>query len=273
MSVNNQVWLENRMYCSAANMSRSRGALIACCGLLWWIATFAASSAQAEVRYGQFDVSWKAGELVDSLGLESALGPLDADETVSWRMYVPRSYDPDRPAGLMVYISPTSSGQLRTDWQPVIEEENLIWISANRSGNRRPTRKRILLASLAPFVASLGYEIDPARVYLSGFSGGGKAAGIASIHLANLFKGAVFICGAELWSDVGPEHVASAEENRYVFVTGTRDFNRMLTNRVYKEFGRVGLGHTKLMVIPGMDHRTPDPEHFRESIQYLDRRN
>jgi poly(3-hydroxybutyrate) depolymerase len=188
-------------------------------------------------------------------------------------MYVPRSYDPGRPAGLMVYISPTSSGQLRADWQPVMEEENLIWISANRSGNRRPTRKRILLASLAPYVAAQGHEIDPARVYLSGFSGGGKAAGIASIHLAGLFKGAVFICGAEMWSDVGSEHFAIAAENRYVFVTGTRDFNRMLTKEVHEEFGRAGLANTKLLVIPGMDHRTPDAEHFRESILYLDRRN
>ena len=60
--------------------------------------------------------------------------------------------------------------------------------------------------------------------------GGGKAAGIASLHLAELFKGAVFICGAEIWSDVEPEHYAMAEENRYVFVTGTRDFNRTLTD-------------------------------------------
>lgn len=256
-----------------AKLSRSAQALIACWGVLSCIASFAEAGGKAEVRHGPFDVSWKAGELVDLLGLESELGPLDADETVSWRMFVPQSYDPRTPAGLMVYISPMSSGQLRADWRPVMEEQNLIWISANRSGNHRPTRERILLASLAPYVASRDYVIDPARVYLSGFSGGGKAAGIASIHLADLFKGAVFICGAELWSDVGPEQFAIAQENRYVFVTGTRDFNRTLTKRVHKEFGRAGLVNTKLIIIPGLEHRTPDAEHFRESILYLDHRN
>ena len=153
-----------------------------------------------------------------------------------------------------------------------MEQENIIWISANHSGNMTPTRKRILLASLAPYVAAEYYAIDPSRIYLSGFSGGGKAAGIASIHLAELFKGAIFICGAELWNDIRADQLATAKLNRYVFITGSRDFNRTLTKKVHREYARVGLVNTKLMVIPKMDHRTPDATQFREAILYLDGR-
>lgn len=204
--------------------------------------------------------------------MKNVLDPLDEDETVNWYVYVPDSYDPARPAGLMVYISPTSSGQMRADWEPVFDAENLIWISANQSGNRTPTKRRILLATLAPYLASETYKIDSDRVYISGFSGGGKAAGIASIHLAHLFKGAIFICGAELWSDVEPEHLSAAAANRYVFLTGSRDFNRALTKRVLGDYERAGLTNSTLIVVPGMAHTTPDEKHFREAILYLDRR-
>lgn len=246
--------------------------LVAALLMHWCAASYGEISHEQDIYHGQFDVSRTYAQLVDLVAAESMLEPLDVDETVTWRMYVPDTYDSSKPAGLMVYISPTPSGHMRSDWRPVMDSENLIWVSANRSGNRTPTRKRILLATMAPYIAFEKYEIDPDRVYLSGFSGGGKAAGIASIHLADLFKGAIFICGAELWSDVQPEQLLTAAPNRYVFVTGSRDFNRGLTKRIYRKYERAGLVNSKLMIIPGMAHNTPDAERFREAMLYLDRR-
>jgi predicted peptidase len=240
-------------------------ALVLCCGAAW----SAESDDAAGVRHGDFDVTLTYAELSVLTGTEDALYPLGDDETVTWRVHVPRSYHPDTPAGLVVYISPTASGQLRSDWQPVLEEYNLIWVSAHESGNRTPTKRRILYATLAPYVAADMYEIDPERVYLSGFSGGGKAAGIASISLARLFKGAIFICGAELWPDTRRQHYAAAASNRYVFVSGSRDFNRELTTATYRKYVRAGLTNSRLMIIPGMDHRTPSAKHFREAIHFL----
>ncbi len=240
--------------------------------MYWCTSSYGQDGDQPDIQYGQFEVSRTSAQLVALVGSESMLDPLDDDETITWRMYVPETYDSSEPAGLMVYISPTSSGRIRGDWRPVIDSENLIWISANQSGNRTRTNKRILLATLAPYLVSESYEIDSNRVYLSGFSGGGKAAGLASVHLAKLFKGAIFICGAESWSDVEPEQLLTAAPNRYVFVTGSRDFNNTLTRRVHRRFERAGLVNSKLMVISGMEHSTPDAHHFREAIRYLDRR-
>lgn len=240
--------------------------------LHWCVVSSAASINDSNLRHGQFDVSHTGAQLVRLLALDDRSDALDPDETVSWSMYVPKSYNPEKPAGLIVYISPTESGQVQADWRQVLETENLIWISANSSGNKTPTKRRIFLASLAPYVAGASYGIDPGRVYLSGFSGGGKAAGIASIHLAQLFKGAIFICGAEIWRDISPTDFANAATNRYVFVTGTRDFNRVQVTRVHRRFGSVGLVNSRLIVVPGMDHRTPDSEYFREAVLYLDRR-
>jgi len=247
-------------------------ALVASLLVYWCSSSYGQDGDRPDIQYGQFEVSRTSAQLVDLAGSPSMLDPLHDDETISWQMYVPETYDPSKPAGLMVYISPTSSGDIRGDWRPVFDAENLIWIGANRSGNKTRTNKRILFATLAPYLASESYEIDPDRVYLSGFSGGGKAAGLAAVHLAKLFKGAIFICGAESWSDVEPEQLLAAAPNRYVFVTGSRDFNNTLTRRVHRKFERAGLVNSRLMVISGMAHSTPDAEHFREAILYLDRR-
>lgn len=247
-------------------------ALFASLIVCWCTPSCGQDADKPDIQYGQFEVSRTAAQLVDLVGSAGMLDALDDDETVSWRMYVSETYDSSKPAGLMVYISPTSSGEIRGDWKSVVDSENLIWIGANQSGNKTRTNKRILLATLAPYLASESYEIDGDRVYLSGFSGGGKAAGLASVHLARLFKGAIFICGAESWSDVEPEQLLTAAPNRYVFVTGSRDFNNTLTRRVHRKFERAGLINSKLMVISGMEHSTPDAEHFREAILYLDGR-
>lgn len=248
-----------------------KGALVATLLIVWCTASGGEMGEEPDYQRGRFNVEKTHSQLLGLSGVRSMLDPLDEDETVSWYVYVPDTYDPSRPAGLMVYISPTSSGQMRTDWEPVVDTENLIWISANQSGNRAPTKRRILLATLAPYLAAETYKIDPDRVYVSGFSGGGRAAGILSVNLADLFKGAIFICGAELWSDVQDEHLAAAAPNPYVFLTGSRDFNRALTKTVLGDYQRAGLVNSTLIVVPGMDHTTPNAEYFREAVLYLDR--
>ena len=157
-------------------------------------------------------------------------------------------------------------------WQPVFDEQNLIFMSANQSGNRTPTKRRITFAALAPYVLSGRYEIDPGRVYVSGFSGGGKAASIAAISFANLFRGAIYICGAEFWDSVSPTLFSTAKSNRYVFLTGGRDFNRTLTGHIYAEYERAGMVNINLLSIPSMGHDTPNREHFEEAIRFLDER-
>ncbi len=225
------------------------------------------------VRTGQLDVSHTASQLVDPLTYESMADVLEADEIVTWKMYVPETYDPNKPAGLFVYISPTARGWMPRGWRSVFDEENLIWISANQSGNETHTKKRMFYAVLAPEVAARKYKIDRDRIYLSGFSGGGKVAGTVAIHFANLFRGAIYIGGAQKWTNAAPELMSQARSNRYVFLTGTRDFNLALTKKIYRQYEKEGITQTKLMNISGMAHTTPDADRFREALDFLDRRD
>lgn len=235
--------------------------------------TFAEEPGNPGIQVGSFDVNRRASDLIDAATLETMSDILDADAKINYQVYVPESYDPEEPPGVLVYVSPMPLGQMPNGWQPLFDDENLIYISADRSGNRTLTKRRMLFAALAPYILAQNYEIDPARVYVSGFSGGGKVASIAAIQFANLFTGAVYICGVEFWSEIPPDLHDRVMSNRYVFLTGGRDFNRDLTNKIYDRYERAGVANIDLMTISGMGHDEPGREDFRAAIQYLDKRD
>jgi hypothetical protein len=235
--------------------------------------SFVCTSATAsEVQYGQFEVTHTAAELLDPETVDTVSEFMDVNDEIVWNMHVPESYDPNVPAGLMVYISPSDQGWMPRGWQSVIDDENLIWISANSSGNEVIVAKRMIYAVLAPQIATASYRIDPDRVYLSGFSGGGKVSGMVAINFANIFRGAIYICGAEYWSEDRPPMFSQVEKNRYVFLTGSEDFNRDLTYKIYRKYQSAGLENVELINVPRMTHQNPSARYFLKAINFLDQR-
>ena len=232
-----------------------------------------ANAADADdIQYGQFELTHTAAELLDADTINTVSDFMDVNSDIVWQMYVPESYDPSAPAGLMVYISPSQRGLMPRRWRSVIDDKNLIWISANASGNDEIVAKRMLYAVLAPQIATASYRIDPDRVYLSGFSGGGKVSGMVAINFANMFKGAIYICGAEHWLEETPIEFAKVKENRYVFVTGTEDFNRDLSYKIYRKYQAAGVENVELINVPRMGHSNPDTRYFLKAVNYLDQR-
>ena len=225
-----------------------------------------------DIRYGQFEVTFTPAQLLDQPTVDSVSEVIGADETITWKMYVPETYDANKPAGLMVYISPSDKGSMPGKWRAVVDEENLIWISANHSGNDTHTAKRMLYAVLGPQIAAQDYRIDAGRTYLSGFSGGGKVAGLVAIDFANLFRGAIYICGAEHWMNDPPKLLAQVMTNRYVFLSGHEDFNLGLTRKIHRQYENAGVPNIELMIIPRMGHKTPNTKDFRRAINFLDER-
>ena len=87
-------------------------------------------------EWGYVSVAASAEEILgDDAGtlFRSAVDPNEINE---WAVYVPESYDPGSPPGLLVFISPTESGRMPGRYRQVLDDHNLIWIGANHSGNR-----------------------------------------------------------------------------------------------------------------------------------------
>jgi len=170
----------------------------------------------------------------------------------------------------MVYVSPSDSGRIPEGWKDVMDVNNMIWIAANRSGNRTRVARRVSYALFAPAVVARDYEINIARVFVSGFSGGGRVASMVAPEYPTVFKGAIFICGVNFWGNREPDQLGVVQANRYVFLTGREDFNRDETRSAYKSYKKAGAENVLLMDIGGMDHRNPSAKRLAEAIAFLD---
>jgi predicted esterase len=211
---------------------------------------------------------------VDAVGPDSAAAfasIVPADEQLAWELVVPESYDPANPPGVLVYISPSDSGKLPRQWRALPAEHNLLWIAANDSGNRRAVARRIAYAVFAVGIASDRHVIDSKRIYLSGFSGGGRVSGLVTAAYPQMFRGAIYIGGAEMWEDGLPEeNIQMLRGNRFVFMAGADDFNRPMVQNVASRYADAGIDNLHRIIVPRRAHELPPARYLSEALRFLD---
>jgi len=231
----------------------------------------AANAAPETPRTGAFTLTYTTAELLgdDAARVEPVI---PQDEPITWEIYVPPGYRPAAPPGLFVYVSPMQTGKVPGKWRRILDEHNLIWIGANRSGNRVVVGRRMLFAVLAILVAEQGYAVDTSRLYVSGFSGGGKVASRLATAHAQTFTGGFFIGGVEVWHDEHPDNIEFMRSNRYVFLCGSNDQALRSCKQATRAYNAAGVEATELMIIRGMGHDTPDTSDFEKAIIFLDAR-
>lgn len=210
----------------------------------------------------------------DLLGIEASRveSVIPQHEVITWQLYVPRDYRPDAPAGLFVYIDSGKFGTLPSKWRKVMDERNLIWISANRSEGRMTVERRVLFAVLAILVAERSHAVDSERLYIGGYSSGGRLASrIATAH-PKTFTGGLFLNGVEVSVDGLPRDIDLMKSNRYVILCGANYIARESCREALRAYRADGIENTKLKIIRGLGHKTPWTGDFDEAIAFLDAR-
>lgn len=205
----------------------------------------------------------------------------------SYDILVPKKYKKGDPHGLFIWISPGDTPAIPAEWEPVLAEKKLIFIGAHKSGNNREVFARMRMAIDANDNLRDLYDVDPARVYVSGFSGGGRVASMVGVTYADMFTGTIAFMGANFYTDVPSldkteyfqrryiphnEIAALAKADcRYVLVTGEKDFNLKNTSAIYENgFKKEGFQAVELMNIPAQGHQPPKAEWLKKAIDYLD---
>lgn len=221
-------------------------------------------------------VSVTVRELVDESSefFREADGALQLDEPLSFDVYTPPGVGgADAPApGVLVYISPKPGAKLPETWLPFMNAANLIWVGANESGNDILVPRRVALALLGAEVAARESDIDRSRIYLTGFSGGGRVASMMMPFFLARFAGAIFICGANPVGPVSDEIQSLARERRFVFLSGTGDFNLFDTQMAIQNFEMAGFENLRLDVIEDMEHELPPAEAMADAIAFVNQR-
>lgn len=203
-----------------------------------------------------------------------------------FRILVPKAYTHQEKWGLFVYVNPGDDAGIPDGYEPILEKHRLMAVAAYKTGNERNVVDRFRLALDAQYNMVRRFNIDPGRVYVSGFSGGGRIASMLAVAYADVFPGAIPFCGTNFYTNipsepgkVWPTYYTPAADTlrtakasgRYVLVTGEKDMNLKNTHAVY-DFGfkKEGFKHATVMEVPGMGHSPPPAEWFDKGLDFLD---
>jgi len=206
--------------------------------------------------------------------------------TESFSIYVPPDYDPRGDAyGAVIWLSPFADGALPESFQAVLDERHLIWIGPNNAGNDRHIFVRSGMALDAALNIQRAYHVDPARVFVSGLSGGGRVAAMQAVDYPDVFSGGFPIIGVTTYLHVPlesspgqavlrflpptPDLLQRAMGQPFVIMTGSGDFNREECRLVADAYRRAGFSDVHLLDIEGMGHQMPEPEDFARGLDLL----
>ena len=151
-------------------------------------------------------------------------------EKESFDFYMPVGDPPVKGYGLLVFIAPFDEAVIPAEWRKVLDRAGIIFVAARRSGNNHHMiGRRIPLALHAYENVSRQYRLDPARVYISGFSGGSRTAMRVALAYPDIFHGAILNAGSDPFGKAGiampPKELFLLFQGRtrMVQVTGTYD--------------------------------------------------
>ncbi len=132
----------------------------------------------------------------EHLGQRAVMHTVDLSQEL-FDIWLP-SRKPDAGYGLIVFVSPTRHWPLTHGWKKALDRAGVIYVSARRAGNSQNVyERRIPLALHAYENIRARYPIDPARVTISGFSGGSRTAIRIAAGYSDVFTGALLIGGAK----------------------------------------------------------------------------
>ena len=130
------------------------------------------------------------------------------------------------------------------------------------------------------------FNVDAKRVYVSGFSGGGRVASCLGVAYADIFSGAMPFMGVNFYQDLPAPNgkqfrlnylphkdlLAIAKKDcRYVLVTGSKDFNRTGTEATFEHgFKKEKFTQAFYLEVPGLAHHLPGPVWFEKALKMLD---
>lgn len=193
---------------------------------------------------------------------------LRSDARVTFDVRLPEGYQPSRPAALLVFIPARPKAQLPGDWRKVLDDQYVIFVSARSSGNTVGNGKRISYALMARVLAEQHWALNEDRVFVSGFSGGGRVASLLTAQFPKAYEGAIFFSGVDFIEEA-PELYGPLRHHHFVFLAGEFDFNREGTEHARAQYEAAGISHTKLIIVPKMEHELPPGEVLEDALGYL----
>ena len=187
---------------------------------------------------------------------------------------------PDMPEGgyaLLVFVPPWPQAKIPRGWEEVLDRLGVIYVSAARSGNAEITlARREPLALIAAANVMARYKVDPARVFVGGFSGGSRVAERLALGYPDLFRGALLDAGSDRIGEsdlpLPPDELLKRfrEESRLVFVTGEADsINVRMDGDTMRSLDEAGMSRYVNQSVPWLGHAVLPASAFEQAMKVL----
>ena len=213
----------------------------------------------------------------------------------AFHIRLPSTYDPMQTYGVVVFISgPQNKIGCPVAWCQVLDERKLIYIAPQNAGNKQYVPIRDALAVVSALLVKKYYHIDPKRIYVAGYSGGARVAGMSAFKHPDLWRGTIQSCGADFYkpvprvevtdeefkksSDYGgiPDASRSQEAKanvRFVFVTGPGDFRTHYIKDIYNGGYKPNGFNSLLIDVPEMRHNICSGESLAKALDFIEAGN
>ena len=210
----------------------------------------------------------------------------------SFHIRLPSNFNPNETYGAVVFISgPAETTGCPAQWLPILDERKLIYIAPQNAGNKQNLAFRDARAVVSALLLEKYYHIDPKRVYVAGYSGGARVAGMSAFKHPELWRGTIQSCGADFYKPVprvavtdeefkkssdygGLPDASRAQEAkanvRFVFVSGPGDFRNHYIKDIYNG-GYKPAGFNSLLIdVPDMRHQICNTEAFAKALDFIE---
>jgi hypothetical protein len=235
---------------------------------------------RSEVTFTQRSPLTNPKELAQRLSQKKLDNDYDLSKEPFLR-YVPETYNPAKPMGLIVLINYKETSAL-PDVLPILAERNLAFVAAENDG--QPWAAKCGLAVDAVHNMQLLYKVDPARVYIFGFDHDYCAQRL-ELGFADVFSGMVVTEAYSFWKKVQtsdrrsywtPElppppakYLPLARTHPLFFTAQSDDESHKMWP---KAFQADGFREVKAIKITMQDYHYPhyDKKWFVEALDFLD---
>lgn len=224
-----------------------------------------------EQQKGMFRLTRQTTEIVEPAFAEALAEVISKDDQLEWQVFVPESYSPQRPAGLIVYVDPDGSGYMPDAWRQVFADHNMIWVSARRTQRRPSEARQIWEGILGSQAIAQDYEIALQRMYVAG-SPGTIGTVLNTLLMANEFSGAIYIRDSLYVPGLEADQLQALQRKYHVFISGTNDENKNKVRSDYGKYQNDGITNVKLIFDTKRIDEMPQPEHMDEAVRFLDSR-
>ncbi len=187
------------------------------------------------------------GEIIDAVHCKN-------DSSQSYALYLPSSYTPSSTWPVLYALDPGARGRVPVElYQDAAEKFQFVLVGSNTARNGP-------FVSIYTAVMSLWrdtterFSLNEQRIYITGFSGGARAA-TAFSQITGAKVAGIIGCGAGLHSMLKPQEMNTAY---YLGITGTEDFNYLEMLRLKERLAEAGIAH-RIWVFAG-GHAWPSAE-------------